>query len=185
MSRASSLGPGPPFRYPIPGPGFQVSGTRHRIRCSAFGSRPSVWTRCKGSSHLPHPPMPGGRTPRTEDRARPLENAPIGFARWESRTQAIAYCPIASPPPIGLTRPTGLAMMGVEASRDQVPRIGVKRERGANPLRSRRRDRGRKRRYATGSGHPVPPGKAARVGRSGSRKTCLVLLTGLLRGERP
>jgi hypothetical protein len=134
------------------------------------------------------------RTPSTEDRSRSLGNAPIGFARWESRTQAIAYCPTALlpyclpyclPAPIGLTRPTGLAMMGVEASRDQVPRIGVKRERGANPLRSRRRDRGRKRRYATGRGHAVPPGKAARVGRSGSRKTCLVLLTGLLRGERP
>jgi len=103
-------------------------------------------------------------------------------------TALLLYCPTAllpPRPPIGLTRPRGLAMMGAEASRDQVPRIGVKRERGANPLRSRRRDRGRKCRYATGSGHAVPPGKAARVGRSGSRKTCLVLLTGLLRGEKP
>jgi len=71
------------------------------------------------------------RGPSTEDRSRSLGNAPIGFARWESRTRTIAllpycliallpycltallpYCPIASPPPIGLTRPTGLAMMG-------------------------------------------------------------------------
>jgi hypothetical protein len=186
--------------------GSQVSGTGHRIRCSAFGSRPSVWIKNAGRSYLPCPSSLHGRGPNTEHR-RPSpapgkrahrvcilhpgspapRPSPIALLPY-CLIALLPYCPTAllpPRPPIGLTRPTGLAMIGVEASRDQVPRIGVKRERGANPLRSRRRDRGRKRRYATGSGHPVPPGKAARVGRSGSRKTCLVLLTGLLRGERP
>jgi hypothetical protein len=206
------------LRYSVFGPRresgtrYRVPGARYRAPDSVFGLRFSALGLDKecGKVVSPLPLIPPW--PRTEHRAPktepgPWKTRPSGLhpASWESRTQAIAYCPTAllpycptallpycltacptaSPPPIGLTRPTGLAMIGVEASRDQVPRIGVKRERGANPLRSRRRDRGRKRRYATGSGHPVPPGKAARVGRSGSRKTCLVLLTGLLRGERP
>jgi hypothetical protein len=193
-------------RYPV-----RVPGVRYRAPDSVFGLRFSALGLDKecGKVVSPLPLIPPW--PRTEHRAPktepgPWKTRPSGLHAGSPAprpspiallpycliallpyclTALLPYCPIASPPPIGLTRPTGLAMIGVEASRDQVPRIGVKRERGANPLRSRRRDRGRKRRYATGSGHPVPPGKAARVGRSGSRKTCLVLLTGLLRGERP
>jgi len=49
-------------------------------------------------SLAPHSSMAEDRTPSTEDRARPLENAPIGFARWEFHTQTIAYCPTAPHP---------------------------------------------------------------------------------------
>jgi len=62
MSRAFSLGPGLPFRYPIPGPGFQVSGTWY------LG--PGTWYRIRAE----------GRILSTEDRARLLENAHTGYA---------------------------------------------------------------------------------------------------------
>jgi hypothetical protein len=190
-------------RYPV-----WVPGVRYRAPDSVFGLRFSALgldEEC-GKVVSPLPLIPPW--PRTEHRAPKTEPGP-----WKTRpsglhagspaprpspiallpyclTALLPYCltallPYCLPAPHRFDPADGSGYNRVEASRDQVPRIGVKRERGANPLRSRRRDRGRKRRYATGSGHPVPPGKAARVGRSGSRKTCLVLLTGLLRGERP
>jgi hypothetical protein len=48
--------------------GFQVSGTGYRIRCSAFGSRPSVWMKNAGRSYLPCPSSLHGRGPNTEHR---------------------------------------------------------------------------------------------------------------------
>jgi hypothetical protein len=55
---------------PTPKAGYRgpSGGTGHRIRCSAFGSRPSAWTKHAGRSHLPRPSSLHGRGPDTEHR---------------------------------------------------------------------------------------------------------------------
>ena len=70
-------------RYRVPGPGYLAPGSRDRISAE-------------------------GRTPSTEDRARPLENAHTGYAgsRTGARTRSIArlpYCHIARPPYLQMT----------------------------------------------------------------------------------
>jgi hypothetical protein len=53
------------------GTGYRVSGTRYRIRCPAFGSRPSAWTRDTRRLYLPCPSSLHGRVPRpSRGRAR-------------------------------------------------------------------------------------------------------------------
>jgi hypothetical protein len=52
----------------IPSTRDRAGGTGYRIRCSAFGSRPSAWTKHAGRSHLPCPLSLHGRGPDTEHR---------------------------------------------------------------------------------------------------------------------
>jgi len=86
MSQAFSRGPRP---------SIQVSATRYRIRCPAFGSRPSAWTKDEGKSYLPRPSSLHSRGPDTEHRgpswkARYRKTRTSGLPRW---THVPRHCP--------------------------------------------------------------------------------------------
>jgi hypothetical protein len=58
---------------------YRVPGIGHRIRCPAFGPRPSTWTNHAARSYLPRPSFLHGRGPDPEPRGPNRETRPWGL----------------------------------------------------------------------------------------------------------
>jgi hypothetical protein len=104
---------------------YQVSGTGHRIRCSASGSQPSVWMKNARRSYLPCPSSLHGRGPNTEHRRPSLATGKR--AHWVSMAM---LCIAMHTPCAGFSKhepsiqPGSRPSIQVSDPRSRVPGIG-------------------------------------------------------------